>query len=178
MADNEREIIHGNLDLLETDELVKHWLKHDENEWMPIAFEVMEGILIERLGELPSQDYQFDEPAPPAQSKMKSLQELNNLMSDNDPVFYEPNKLGVFIRWINRFLYLLIIFSTFQFILYCWPYFRAIKEVKLTLSFGVDIGLAFVFLAIKILIFFIVLKTITFVLKVLKEMEFNSRKKG
>ena len=178
MADNEREIIHGNLDLLETDELVKHWLKHDENEWMPIAFEVMGEILIGRLGELPTPDYQFDEPILPEQPKRKTLQELKSLVSDNDPVFYDPYKLGVFIRWLNRVLYLLILFSTLQFSFYCWPFFEGLKEVKFDSSFWFLFRDELISLVIKVLVYFFVLKTITFVLKVLKEMEFNSRKKG
>jgi tetratricopeptide (TPR) repeat protein len=43
----------GRLNLKETEELLEIWRNHDANEWIDEVFEVVEEILMERLGELP-----------------------------------------------------------------------------------------------------------------------------
>lgn len=176
--DNERDLVINKIHQHETDALVKQWLNHDENKWSPMEFEVMGGILIERLGELPTDEYPFDEPVPSAQSKRNPLQELKGLLSDNDPVFYDPKILETFIRWLNRVLYLLIPLNIIQNILGFWPYLMSFEEYKRSGNPWFDIGYALCVLTLSILILFFEFKTMALVLKILKEMEFNSRKKG
>jgi len=48
-----RQIIYNNLSLRETEELLEIWNKNDRGEWTDLAFDVVEEILRERLGELP-----------------------------------------------------------------------------------------------------------------------------
>lgn len=56
MSDDFRKQIYNNLNLKETDELIEIWKKNDRVEWSELAFDVLRGILQQRLGELPSQD--------------------------------------------------------------------------------------------------------------------------
>lgn len=178
MTENERETIYRNLILLDTDELVNHWLKHDDNEWMPIAFEVMEEILIERLGELPQQGYIPSKPTPPVQEKRKStsLNELKVLIKDNDPVFYDPNKVIILIKWIFRVLNGIIFLYVVQFLFNNWYYFDALKEYELSSALWIDIGFSFVTLLVTIFVLFVEMRTLAYILKILREMEINSRK--
>lgn len=62
MSDDFRDQIYNNLNLKDTDELVKIWEENDRSEWTDMTFEVLRGILQERLGTLPSQSEPFYEP--------------------------------------------------------------------------------------------------------------------
>jgi hypothetical protein len=55
MNDDLRSQIHNSMSLKETSELINIWQRHNLNEWSDLAFEVVENILRERLGELPPQ---------------------------------------------------------------------------------------------------------------------------
>ena len=48
-----RDQLHEDLKKRKTDELVAIWHEHDRSQWSDQAFDVMEAILIERLGQLP-----------------------------------------------------------------------------------------------------------------------------
>jgi hypothetical protein len=50
-----RNQIYNSMNLKETDELIEIWQRHNSNEWSDFAFEVVEEILRDRLGELPPQ---------------------------------------------------------------------------------------------------------------------------
>jgi len=54
--------IQDNLSLKETDELLEIWRRADHDEWTNLAFEVMQEILLKRLGEIPAQEAQKLEP--------------------------------------------------------------------------------------------------------------------
>jgi DNA-directed RNA polymerase subunit RPC12/RpoP len=62
MEDQEylREQIYNNLNLRETEDLIKIWQTHDSNAWTDLAFDVVKNILQQRLGEAPSQDNTVD----------------------------------------------------------------------------------------------------------------------
>ncbi len=49
----EREAVYEDLNAATTDELVAIWHEHNQAEWTHMEFEVLEGILTERLGKLP-----------------------------------------------------------------------------------------------------------------------------
>ncbi len=54
MNDDLRNEIYSNMNLKETDELIDIWEQHNLDEWTDVAFDVIEEILRDRLGELPS----------------------------------------------------------------------------------------------------------------------------
>jgi hypothetical protein len=51
-----REQLYRDLNARDTDELVAIWHENDRSQWSDLAFEIMEAILIERLGKLPLGD--------------------------------------------------------------------------------------------------------------------------
>ncbi|MFH1186423.1 MAG: HEAT repeat domain-containing protein, partial [Chloroflexota bacterium] len=51
-----REQLYDDLNGRDTDELVAIWHEDDRSQWSDLAFEVLESILTERLGRLPSED--------------------------------------------------------------------------------------------------------------------------
>lgn len=61
MEDQFREQLYNNLNLRETNELIEIWRVHDSIEWTELAFDVIQQILINRLGELPAQNLPSDE---------------------------------------------------------------------------------------------------------------------
>jgi tetratricopeptide (TPR) repeat protein len=54
MSDNLRKQIRDNLNLRDTEDLVEIWQKGDTAEWSAAAFEIVEAILLERLGYVPT----------------------------------------------------------------------------------------------------------------------------
>ena len=55
-----RKQIYGNMNLKDTDELLTIWRKGDHKEWTETAFEVVEEILLARLGEIPPEEEHQD----------------------------------------------------------------------------------------------------------------------
>ncbi len=53
-----RNEIYSRMDLKETDELIDIWQRHNPKEWTDLAFKVVEEILRDRLGEVPSQRFE------------------------------------------------------------------------------------------------------------------------
>jgi hypothetical protein len=172
--------IYNNLNLLETDDLISHWQKRDEEEWTPVAFDVMEKILIKRLGKLPAK-VEYDEPKmemdiETSGEKPKLISELKTLIRDNDPVFYDPEKITLFVKWIFRSVNFLIILSAVKFIIDNVPVFRTIFEPN---YFGsgvlLSLLLSLVGLILTSMLLFFSYKALGYVLKILREMEINSR---
>lgn len=183
MPENEwRNTVYSNLNLLETDDLIGHWRNHDEEEWTPVAFEVMEKILIERLGELPA-EVEIEEPESKTEKntleeKSNLFTELKALIKDNDPVFYDPEKVTLFVKWIFRSVNILVILYVVKFIFDTMPVFRTAFDPNYYGS-GVLLSLfaSLVGLILTCLLLFFSYKALGYVLKVLKEMEINSRGK-
>jgi len=178
MNESEKGTIYEHLSLKDTGELLGYWQKHDEDEWTAAAFAVMEKILIERLGELPSKDeideliVEMEEP----EEDSNPYTELKTLINDNDPVFYEPNKVTLLIKWIFRALKIVIILYIIQFIFNNIRLFSMVVDQDYgIMSVLFDLILNFVGLLLAILVIFIQYKALGYVLKMLKEMEINSR---
>ena len=56
MSNSLREQNFKSLNLKETDELLEIWKTNDRTEWSDTAFEVIEALLNERIGQIPSQN--------------------------------------------------------------------------------------------------------------------------
>lgn len=180
MNESEWNTIYRNLSLKDTDDLIGYWRKHDENEWTAIAFDVMEKILIERLGELPNKDdvdiSKFNKIL--HNQKTNIYTELKALINDNDPVFYDPKKVSLLVKWIFRCMNILIVFYIAQFIFENVSLFRVLLfEVYGMSSLIIDLIFGILGLLIVIVMIFIQYKALGYVLKILREMEINSRKK-
>lgn len=173
--------IYSNLSLWETDDLIGHWQKHDEEEWTPVAFEVMEKILIERLGELPDKVGGVEQKIESETIKKKSgsLVELKTLINDNDPVFYDPEKISLLVKWIFRSINILIILYIIKFIIENLPVFRVLFGTNYDkTSVLMSLFFSLIVLILTSLLVFFSFKALGYVLKILKEMEINSRNPG
>jgi len=53
MENDLRKQIYNYHNVLETEDLLETWQKHDTDEWREETFEIIEQILLERLGQLP-----------------------------------------------------------------------------------------------------------------------------
>jgi hypothetical protein len=60
-----RTTIRSSLETRETQDLLEIWHKHDTDEWTDAAFNVLEDILHERLGEVPEPDPDYGKYPPP-----------------------------------------------------------------------------------------------------------------
>ncbi|HCS39898.1 MAG TPA: hypothetical protein DIW44_09990 [Anaerolineaceae bacterium] len=180
MNESEWDTIYNNLSLKDTEELIGYWQKQEKQEWTAIAFDVMEKILIERLGVLPGKNEIEKELSTNYEPKRKTnaFDELKTLILDNEPVFYDPNKITLLVKWIFRCMNLLIILYCSQFIIDNIPLFRVIffEDYGIS-SLIIDLFFSIIVLLITTVVIFIQYKVMGYVLKILREMEFNSRKK-
>jgi len=67
MNDDYRNEVFSMLILKDTEQLVEIWQKNDRSAWSEVAFEVIEEILLNRLGSLPPQERAEQKPAASAQ---------------------------------------------------------------------------------------------------------------
>jgi hypothetical protein len=178
MEENEWNTIYRNLSLRETEDLEEFWLRHDENEWTPIAFDVMEKILIERLGELPPKEPLPEKPEITTTLKQKNdlRKEIKTLVSDNDPVFYDPEKVTLLVKWIFRSMNILIVLYGLQFLYNVIYYFSIRSAFASWIEVFNYLGMGFISALISIIFVFVEYKVLGYVLKILREMEINSRK--
>jgi len=180
MSESEWDTIYRNLSLKETDELIGYLQKHAEDEWMPMAFEVMEKIIIERLGELPAKDEIAEDIDLPRtdETKQNSFVELKKLIIDNDPVFYDPQKVTTLVKWIYRSVNILIVLYLIQYFIDNYWLFQALFDPKYKFSSMVfSLVSSVVGILLVIIMLFFEYKFLAYILKTLRQMEINSRKK-
>jgi len=79
MNDDYRNEVFSMLILKDTEELVEIWQKNDRSVWSEVAFNVIEEILLNRLGSLPPQDK-------PKQKPAASAQLLDKLVDKNESI--------------------------------------------------------------------------------------------
>ena len=59
-----RQQTYESMDEMDTEVLIEIWQKHDREEWTDLAFNVVEQILLERIGEVPAREPEEQEPKP------------------------------------------------------------------------------------------------------------------
>ena len=181
MSSDLRKQIRSRLNLLETDELINIWHTNDHVAWTDLAFDVIQEILIERIGEPPSQDKLVANDIPTDLDLEVGDNENNDNNHENEPDFYEPNEVLWLEKWLNRAA-LASIGATILVNLVSLPNMRNIiltfNMVNLqweALSWVIAIIIFVVVVAIESTIYYEALKTMGVVLRILMEMEFNSR---
>lgn len=179
MTESEFETIYRNLSLKDTEELIGYWQKNDKEEWTAIAIDVMEKILIERLGNLPDKieiEKEFSTIEKEPEEKTNAFVDLKAILLDNEPVFYDPKKVTTLVKWIFRSFDILVVLYIIQFIFTNLPLFRAISNKMFNLSSLVSqLVLSIVGLLLVIITVFLQYKALGYILKILMEMEINSR---
>lgn len=184
MSDRLREQIYGNLNLKETDELLEIWQKNDHVEWSDTAFDVVKDILIERIGEVPPQDEPIFEYAESEDNEAYgfSKSELKIIDDQNPPEFYDPFEVLKISQWLDwsakAMAVLIILYNLMQF-----PSFKGmiaanfIRNPNNLLVYLITLVVLAINAIVGIVITYWLLTTLSRVLKILMQMEFNSRSK-
>ncbi|HCR71911.1 MAG TPA: hypothetical protein DIW23_10745 [Anaerolineae bacterium] len=170
-----REQIYKNLNIKETDELLDIWQTNDRVEWSDLAFEVLEEILKQRKVKLPKQK----EPITEYKEEDENLEEWETKLLDKEdqPEFYDVlevlslkdninkvTKAAVIIIIVTRLLNTYVIQSL---IIGEIPTF----DVNIFLPFFITILATGLYVAIA----YFSLQALAYILRILMEMEFNSR---
>jgi len=180
--------IYNELNLRETDDLLEIWRSNDHEEWSDIAFEVVKEILMKRLGEIPPQvepiTEQMEEEEENSESQDDGLSEWEaKLLDDNQPEYYDTIEVLELRDNINKTATAVIViygltnlmsFSYYSFIIR--SYFHVAEEYSLMVD-GIVFILTCLAAAVAIAITYYPLKALTHILRILMEMEFNSRKR-
>ena len=90
--------IYNTLNLRETADLISIWYEDDREQWSDSAFQSIEQILLERLGEIPPR------------SESEITISLDSSGRKNDPEFYKPQSVISLASWINK----VAVFSIFN----------------------------------------------------------------
>ena len=172
------EQVYNNLNLKDTAELLEIWITNDHEEWSDITFEIIEQILKTRGMEIPKQNKSTDK----HEDDDFSEEELKIIDDENPPDFYDPFEVLKVSNWLEKIamvsIYIGIISSALQF-----P-----KAQQLAQSYFQGTPLSNIFAPIiavastgsaglmVIVTTYFPLKALAYILRVLMEMEFNSRK--
>lgn len=181
MNEELREQIYKELDLRETDDLLDIWRTNDREEWSDIAFEVVKEILNKRIGEVPQQNEPILEHKEVFQDN-DGLEdwEAKLLDDENQPELYDTLDVLQLKDNINKVstavvvVYVLLGLLNFQFVRSLFQGVvlqpsEIIKSAPNMIFTSLSVG-------IQILVLYFPLKALSQILRILMEMEFNSRK--
>jgi hypothetical protein len=185
MSDNLHHQILSNLSFKDTSELLEIWKTNDRVEWSDTAFEVLREILIKRIGEIPPQDEPIlGREASEAENNHTDdgleAWEANLLDDENQPELYDTLEVLELRDNINNValaaivVYVLLGLINFSFVR------TLLHGIALSPSEIVPLipDMLFTTLTIgfRIAITYFPLKALVHILRILMEMEFNSRK--
>lgn len=186
MSDDLRQMIRNNLNLKETDELLSIWQTNDRAAWTDMTFELIEEILRERLGEVPPQtgpqlpSSETDGDEKTGKDGLADWEE-KLLADEGQPEFYDPLEVVSLVSTINKVALASIVLNVIVGLNYLGSYrdislnfFQMNREVVLYYLFNLLV--IAVSTGLQIVITYFPLKALAFVLRILAEMEFNSRK--
>jgi hypothetical protein len=184
MDNNLREQIYESMNLKDTDELLGIWQSNNRAEWSDVAFDVVREVLTKRIGELPIQDEpvlkEEKEEEPTVDELGLEEWEAKLIDSKDQPDFYDTwdaidliRKIHKAAKWvliINVVLGILTFPTTQQIMFGLFPENPNILSIVLSflaVSFSAALG---------ILLTYFPLKALAHILRILMQMEFNSRK--
>lgn len=180
MNDDMREQVRNSMNLKDTYELLEIWKVNNRIVWSDTAFEVVKEILHERIREIPLQNEPIFE-----QEDVKDnggLDDWEAKLVDNEeqPELYDPLKVITFSRNVDK----LVIAVAIVYILLAALNFQPLRSylVGITVSINdVKISMPTMYTAVlstflQIILTYLPLKALTYILRILMEMEFNSRK--
>jgi hypothetical protein len=184
MSDKLRGQIYNSLMLKGTDELLEIWQKNDRAEWSDTAFEVIEEILKERDIAIPLQSNPVDDIAEYEDGENLGFSnvELKIIDDENPPDFYDPFDVLKTSKNLDYVAKVAVVVSLLSLV----PGFLQVKDEMDSMFFSVSfmdfipiiasLGLTIVGVALQIIFTYFPLKALAHILRVLMEMEFNSRK--
>lgn len=181
MSETLREQIRGNLKSKDIYELLEIWRINNRVVWTDTTFEVLREILKERINEVPPQD----NPILEIEEEFELIPTGNEweekiLDSDDQPELYDPLEVIFFQRNVDRLSIVIAVFYSLSGL-----FSSQLKQLYLdgmTLSVNdIVIALPSIFaellgILIQITLIYFPLKALAYILRILMEMEFNSRK--
>jgi hypothetical protein len=193
MNENLRQQIYHNMDLKETDELLDIWQTNDRTEWTDLTFKVIEEILKKRKMDIPPQDEPVlesdeneDEPEHEPKDNLEDW-EAKLLDKEDQPDFYDVlevlslkdniNKAAKAVIWVNVAV-AVAFFPTFQKMIsgFLMPYDLEMAGLLYVFANVIAVFLTVLSFGLNIVITYFPLKALAHILRILMEMEFNSRK--
>ena len=173
MHSNLPQHIYNTLNLKETDELMEIWKQNDRVQWSQETFDALETILQERLGQLPPQN--------PAILEFSDESEYLPI-DENQPEFYDPHKVLQLVKWLRQAAIISVIAALISNLIslpqlqkLILSYFMDSVE-KNVLAWLIAI-VTFIFTAgLQSIIIYFLLNGLGTILKILMDMEFNSRR--
>jgi len=184
MSDNLRDQIYNQLNLRDTEDLLEIWHTNDHEEWSDTAFEVIEDILIKRLGEIPSQEEIVNRDTEVEVLEDDGLDEweAKALDDENQPEFYDTLEVITLKDNLNKttkaviIVYALMNLANIPYFSFLAGSYLPNDQAFAPLIYLIAFVLAGLSCAISIAITYFPLKALTQILRILMEMEFNSRK--
>ena len=192
MSDDLHRQIYGNMNFKDTEELLEIWKKNNREVWTATAFDVVREILEERIGELPPQGEPIFTYPEEKESEMDGDDEEDDALdleeweeklidSNDQPTFYDTLEVIDLRRRLDQvaklaiivnIVYGIFLFSTTQSIVSGSFPSDGDALIRIAISFvGLALGVG-----LNIIMMYFPLKALAYILRVLMEMEFNSRK--
>ncbi|MFZ5905206.1 MAG: hypothetical protein ACOYZ8_16815 [Chloroflexota bacterium] len=184
MGNNHREEIHNNLSLKDTYELLEIWKTNDRVEWSNTAFEVLQEILAKRIGELPPQDepiLSYDNVSGEISNEELGLEEWEAKLIDSEsqPDFYDTSEVIELRKNIDKVAKVVIIVYALSSLFLSSTVKQIVGGNFPSASDMPNIVLDLVLVGLlavsNIVVVYFPLKALTHILRILMEMEFNSR---
>ncbi len=183
-----REEIYRNLDIRETDDLIEIWQTNDRLQWSDEAFEVISEILRKRGIEPPAQNepvLEHDEDGDFEDGAYGlTEQELRIVDDEEPPDFYDPFQVITFGRWINAAAFVSVVLAVAVGLIdyqavrnMLLPYFAGVPNANVPLVL-ITLLVVLVEVVLQSVMTYFPLKVLAHILRILMEMEFNSRKPG
>lgn len=182
-----RKQIYESMDLRSTEELSEIWQTNDRVEWSDEAFDVIGEVLRNRGVEPPAQNEPVlehdDEPEDDTEGLTE--QELKIIDDENPPDFYDPFQVIKFSKWLNIAAIVSVILAIASGLLsyqasrnIVSSFFVAVPNMNQN-SFPVvffTVLLVLFEIVVQFLMTYFPLKALAHILRILMEMEYNSRK--
>jgi hypothetical protein len=181
MSEELREQIRNNFNLKDIYELLEIWKTNNRVEWSDMAFDVLREMLREKIREVPLQDKPIFEHEEAVQHN-SSLEDWEEklLANEDQPELYNLAEVITFRRNVNRLIIAAAIVYTLIAALNSQPlrmYFEGgTPSISDIMVFTPDTFIIVLAVLLQIAFIYFPFKAVTHILRILMEMEFNSRK--
>ncbi len=182
MSEELREQIRNDLNLKDIYELLDIWRTNNRVAWSDTTFEVLEEILKERIREIPPQEEPVLEPEGPVQHKDRLEDwETKLLENENQPELYKVREILTLRQNVNKVAVAVIVVNILLGLLNI-EFIRAfllgipVSSVEIMQSLPSTTIAVTLSVGLQIVIVYFPLKALAQILRILMEMEFNSRR--
>lgn len=191
MSDRLREHIYQSMNFKSTEELTEIWQTNDRAVWSDMTFEVIYEILTQRLKEVPMQnepvyEHLMQEKRPSFFQRIHFIPGVHpdeeSYASEYAPEFYRPRevmKLHHWLNWLAIAAAVMNIFRDFSNIStthnIVWSYFFHHTLEWEAAAWMIAFLIVVVITTISSALVYLTLKALASILKILMEMEYNSR---